>query len=190
MSKIYGYARVSTQDQNLDLQLAALKQAHCDHIYTDHGVSGAALRRPGLERLLKKLKPEDTLVVWRLDRLGRSLHYLITTIENLQLRNIHFVSLQEDINTSTPSGKLMFHIMAVLAEFERNLISERTRAGIAAARASGKPFGKPRALSLEQQQEALQALADQVPLKDVAQAYSVSPRTIQRLKAEAKKRTQ
>lgn len=189
MSKIYGYARVSTHDQNLDLQLAALKQARCDRIYTDQGVSGAAIRRPGLERILKKLKPEDTLVVWRLDRLGRSLHYLITTIEHLRLRNIHFVSLQEDINTSTPSGKLMFHIMAVLAEFERGLISERTRAGIASARANGRPIGRQRSLTHEQQQEALRALANQAPLDDVARTYSVSPRTIQRLKAEAKKRT-
>lgn len=183
MSKKYGYARVSTQDQNLDLQINALKKADCNVIYTDKGISGATLSRPGLASLQKKLHPGDTLVVWRLDRLGRSLRYLIDTIDKLGRNNIHFISLTEHIDTTTSGGKLLFHMMAALAEFERSLISERTRAGMAAARIRGKPMGRPPALSPTQHQEVLQALSEQVPLDSIAQTYSVHPRTIRRIKA-------
>ena len=182
MTKRYGYARVSTLDQNLDLQMAALQRAQCDHIYTDHGISGAQESRPGLNKLLKKLQSGDTLIVWRLDRLGRSLQYLISLVEKLKKRDIHFVSLTESIDTSTSGGKLLFHLMAALAEFERTLISERTRAGIAAARANGKHVGKRYALTTEQQHAALQALGNAVTIKDVAQHYGVHPRTIRRLR--------
>ncbi|WP_353172456.1 recombinase family protein [Paracandidimonas soli] len=185
MSRKYGYARVSTQDQNLDLQIAALQKVDCDKIYADKGVSGAKESRPGLNRLLNNLKPGDTLVVWRLDRLGRSLRYLVSMIETLGKNSIHFISLTENIDTSSSGGKLLFHMMAALAEFERTLISERTRAGMATARANGRHIGKRRALTPEQQREALQALCDQVSVKDVAQRYAVHPRTIQRLKTES-----
>ncbi|MGB6104725.1 MAG: recombinase family protein [Pusillimonas sp.] len=183
MSKKYGYARVSTQDQNLGLQIAALKKANCDYIYTDKGISGAKTMRPGLRGLQNKIKPGDTLVVWRLDRLGRSLRYLVDTIDKLGRDSIHFVSLTENIDTTTSGGKLLFHMMAALAEFERSLISERTRAGMASARANGKPLGRRPALSPAQHREALQALHNRVPLEVIAQTYSVHPRTIRRIKA-------
>lgn len=184
MSKKYGYARVSTQDQNLDLQIAALKKAQCDVIYTDKGISGATFNRPGLKALKKSLKPNDTLVVWRLDRLGRSLRYLVDTIDALGRNHVHFVSLTEHIDTTTSGGTLLFHMMAALAEFERSLISERTRAGMAVARAKGKHVGRPPALSPTQYQNALQALSNQVPLSVIAETYSVHPRTIRRIKTE------
>lgn len=183
MNKKYGYARVSTQDQNLDLQIAALKKANCDHIYTDRGVSGSKSSRPGLNRLQKNLKPGDTLIVWRLDRLGRSLRYLVDTIDRLGKENIHFISLTENIDTTTSGGRLLFHMMAALAEFERSLISERTRAGMAAARANGRLLGRRPALSPDQHKEALVALTNNVPLDTVAKQYAVHPRTIRRIKA-------
>lgn len=183
MSKKYGYARVSTQDQNLDLQIAALKKVNCDHIYTDRGISGAKTSRPGLNHLQQKLKSGDTLIVWRLDRLGRSLPYLVDTIDRLGKENIHFISLTENIDTTTSGGRLLFHMMAALAEFERSLISERTRAGMAAARANGRPLGRRPALSPAQHQEALIALTNHVPLNIVAKKYDVHPRTIRRIKA-------
>lgn len=185
MSKRYGYARVSTQDQNLDLQIAALKNANCNHIHTDRGVSGAKTIRPGLDRIMKKIKPGDTLIVWRLDRLGRSLRYLVDTIDKLGKENIHFVSLTESIDTTTPGGRLLFHMMAALAEFERSLISERTRAGMAAARANGRPLGRKPALTPAQHKEALEALANNMPLETIAKKYDVHPRTIRRLKAQS-----
>lgn len=184
MSKKYGYARVSTHDQNLDLQIAALNKAKCDHIFTDKGISGVKTERPGLRNLQKRIKAGDTLVVWRLDRLGRSLRYLVDTIDMLGKDNIHFVSLTENVDTTTSGGKLLFHMMAALAEFERSLISERTRAGMAAARANGRPLGRRPALSPSQRQEVLRALSNQESVDVVAKTYSVHPRTIRRLKAE------
>src|SRR5690606_2994954 len=151
MNKKYGYARVSTQDQCLDLQISALERASCSKIYTDHGISGVQENRPGLTKLINTLQPGDTLIVWRLDRLGRSLQYLISFVDRLKNKGVHFVSLSESIDTSTSGGKLLFHLMAALAEFERSLISERTRAGMAAARASGKPVGKRCSLTPGQQ---------------------------------------
>lgn len=185
MSTKYGYARVSTIDQNLDLQKNALQLVSCTQIYTDHGISGANSDRPGLNKLLRKIKAGDTLVVWRLDRLGRSLPYLVNTIEALGKKHVHFVSLMENIDTSTSGGKLLFHMMAALAEFERSLISERTRAGIAAARANGKSIGKPPSLSVLEQEEILVALQNQTAPKELAKLYGVHARTIQRIKAKA-----
>lgn len=185
MAKRYGYARVSTQDQNLDLQRNALQLACCDKIYTDQGVSGAKNDRPGLNKLLKQLHTGDTLVVWRLDRLGRSLPYLVHIIESLKQQKIHFVSITESIDTSTSGGKLLFHLMAALAEFERSLISERTRAGMAAAKANGKAIGKPQALTAIEKKEVLVALDNQVPIKELAKQYGVHARTIQRIKHQA-----
>src|SRR4051812_13993892 len=143
---LIGYARVSTLDQTLALQQDALTQAGCEHIYTDT-ISGSVTNRPGLTQALSHLRPGDTLVVWRLDRLGRSLGHLIDTIRELQERGIGFRSLQEQIDTTTSGGKLVFHVFGALAEFERDLIRERTHAGLAAARARGRLFGRPKALS-------------------------------------------
>ncbi|MEI2418449.1 recombinase family protein, partial [Orrella sp. JC864] len=176
----YGYARVSTEDQNLDLQVSALTRAGCVRLYTDKGISGAAASRPGLDAVLRKLKPGDTLVVWRLDRLGRSLRYLVDTIDKLGKKGIQFVSLTENIDTTHSGGMLLFHMMAALAEFERSLISERTRAGMAAAKARGRHVGRRRALTPEQCLEALHAM-NSSPIEDVAAAYCVHPRTLRRM---------
>src|SRR5215208_6622623 len=132
-----GYARVSTDDQNLDLQRDALTKAGCEQIYTDQ-VSGTKAERKGLTDALSHLRSGDTLVVWRLDRLGRSLRHLIETVTNLHERGIGFKSVQESIDTTTSGGKLVFHIFGALAEFEREIIRERTQAGLQAARARGR----------------------------------------------------
>lgn len=138
-----GYARVSTEEQCLDLQLLALQAAGCDTILSDHGVSGSRFDRPGLHDALRVAQAGDTLVVWRLDRLGRSLSHLVEVVSNLGRHNIEFISLTESIDTRSSTGMLMFHMIAALAEFERSLISERTRAGMAAARARGVKIGRP-----------------------------------------------
>ena len=140
-----GYARVSTQDQNLDFQHDALKQAGCEKIITDTA-SGAKAARPGLDKVRELLRAGDTLVVWRLDRLGRSLKDLIASVAWLEEQGMALVSLQETIDTSTPAGRLIFHLFGALAEFERNLIRERTQAGLTAARARGRAGGRPAAL--------------------------------------------
>ena len=136
-----GYARISTLDQNHDLQLDALTQAGCERIFSDK-VSGAKVDRPGLREALDFLRKGDCLVVWRLDRLGRSLKHLINVAEGLEKRGIGLASLQEGLDTSTSGGKLVFHIFGALAEFERNLIRERTMAGLSSARARGRLGGR------------------------------------------------
>lgn len=145
-----GYARVSTNDQSLDLQLDALSLAGCDKLFHDVA-SGATTARPGLIDALAYLRMGDSLVVWRFDRLGRSLSHLIDTVTALEERGIGFHSLQESIDTATSGGKLVFHMFGALAEFERNLIRERTQAGLAAARARGKTGGRPRSLDANKQ---------------------------------------
>lgn len=137
-----GYARVSTGEQNPALQFDALSQAGCERIFTD-SASGASLDRPELGKALSELRSGDTLVTWKLDRLGRSLAHLIILITQLDARGVAFRSLSEAIDTGTASGRLLFHVMGALAEFERALISERTRAGMAAARARGRVIGRP-----------------------------------------------
>ncbi|MDO9345462.1 MAG: recombinase family protein [Pseudomonas sp.] len=187
-----GYARVSTEDQNLDLQTQALEQLGCDKIYSDYGVSGATSSRQGLDRALAHLKSGDKLVVWRLDRLGRSLSNLVQLLENLGQRNVRFRSITEHIDTSSSGGRLVFHMMAALAEFERSLISERTRAGIAAARALGKPIGRPYLLSSDQVKRARSLIEDeQQTTREVASLFSVHPRTLQRMliREESKENT-
>ena len=144
---LVGYARVSTQEQTLDLQKDALHKLGCERIFTDIA-SGARSDRQELEGAIKFMRAGDALVVWRLDRLGRSLKHLIETITSLNERKIGFKSLTENIDTTTSGGKLIFHVFAALAEFERDLIRERTRAGLAAARARGRLGGRPKALSL------------------------------------------
>jgi len=140
-----GYARVSTEDQKLDLQLDALRQAKCDKIFKDVA-SGAQSDRVGLDGATRYLRPGDTLVVWKLDRLGRSLKHLIEMINQLNLKGVFFRSLQENIDTSSSGGKLTFHLFGALAEFERDIIRERTKAGLEAARARGRVGGRPKAL--------------------------------------------
>lgn len=144
----FGYARVSTTEQNLDLQLDALKKAGCEEIITDQ-ISGSLSERPGLTNLLNQLRKGDMVVVWKLDRLGRSLKHLITFISNLKEKGIGFQSLQESIDTESSTGQLIFHIFGALAEFERNLIRERTRAGLEAARSRGRLGGRPLKLPKE-----------------------------------------
>src|ERR671918_2166663 len=144
-----GYARVSTQDQTLNLQKDALEKLGCNKIFTDTA-SGAKAERIGLEEALEYVREGDTLVVWRLDRLGRSLKHLIEAITELNNRKIGFKSIQESIDTTTSGGKLIFHIFGALAEFERNLIRERTQAGLLAARARGRIGGRPKALTPKQ----------------------------------------
>lgn len=142
-----GYARSSTPAQSLDLQIDALVAAGCGRIYLDPGASGATTRRPGLVAALDHVRRGDQLVVWRLDRLGRSLHHLIETMETLRGRGIEFCSLTEQMDTTTAGGELVFHLFAAMATFERNLISERTHAGLAAARARGRKGGRPPVMS-------------------------------------------
>jgi DNA invertase Pin-like site-specific DNA recombinase len=142
MGHLLGYARVSTTDQQPQLQVDALERVGCYRVFTETA-SGARADRPVLEQVLDQLRPGDTLVVWKLDRLGRSLRHLVDTVTGLAEREIGFRSLQEAIDTTTPGGKLVFHVFAALAEFERDLIRERTAAGLAAARARGRHGGRP-----------------------------------------------
>ncbi|WP_433848814.1 recombinase family protein [Brucella pseudogrignonensis] len=148
-----GYARVSTDVQRMDLQMDALKQAGCDRIFTDHGISGATAERPGLRQAMNMLQKGDTLIVWRLDRLGRSLVNLVEYVSSLGKQGVEFRSLTESIDTSSSGGKLLFHMIAALAEFERSLISERTKAGMAAAKLRGKHVGRPRRIKPVQTSE-------------------------------------
>jgi DNA invertase Pin-like site-specific DNA recombinase len=145
---LIGYARVSTQDQTLDLQTDALRQVSCEKIFTDT-TSGAKSERPGLQDAMDHLRAGDTLVVWRLDRLGRTLKHLIATVTDLSEKGIGFKSLQENMDTTTSGGKLIFHIFGALAEFEREVIKERTNAGLQAARARGRLGGRPKIQSLD-----------------------------------------
>ncbi|NKJ40304.1 recombinase family protein [Rhizobium sp. SG570] len=175
-----GYARVSTEDQSLDLQINALRSVGCDQIFTDFGVSGKGFDRPGLNEALRTVSAGGMLVVWRLDRLGRSLPRLINLVDELGQRHIEFRSLTENIDTSSSGGRLVFHIMGALAEFERSLISERTRAGMEAARKNGKHLGRPPALSSGDIQTILQALSQGATREEIAEAYAISTRTLQR----------
>jgi DNA invertase Pin-like site-specific DNA recombinase len=177
---LIGYARVSTDEQNLDLQLSALNAAGCEQLYTDK-VSGTKATRPGLTEALSHLRAGDTLVVWRLDRLGRSLRHLIDTVTDLQEREVGFKSLQEAIDTTTSGGKLVFHIFGALAEFEREIIRERTKAGLTAARSRGKTGGRPKALT-EKQVEMLRHLAadKERSIKDICKTLGISRKTFYR----------
>lgn len=175
-----GYARVSTIDQHLDLQTHALHQAGCHRIFEDHGVSGSDEHRGGLSSMLKALRRGDILIVWRLDRLGRSIAHLISMVETLRRRGIGFISLTESIDTSSPGGKLIFHILAALAEFEKSLIRERTIAGIAAAKERGRIFGRRPTLTEAQCKEIRHALNSGASMSDVARNYHVHPRTVRR----------
>ena len=155
---IVGYARVSTDDQSLDLQRDALTRAGCVELFEDCGLSCVAMRRPGLEKALARIGSGDVLTVWKLDRLGCSLPHLIYTMRQIEDCGAGFASLSEAIDTRTAGGKLVFHIMGALAEFERSLIVERVTAGIAAAKKRGKHVGRPRKLTPEQIAHAREAV--------------------------------
>jgi DNA invertase Pin-like site-specific DNA recombinase len=177
---LIGYARVSTTEQTLDLQKDALQKAGCGTMFTDT-MSGAKEDRPGLDQTLSYLRPGDTLVVWRLDRLGRSLRHLIETITTLNERDIGFKSITENIDTTTSGGKLIFHIFGALAEFERDIIKERTQAGLLAARARGRVGGRPRALTAQERAIAQTLYADpNKSIKDICHTLRISRRTLYR----------
>jgi DNA invertase Pin-like site-specific DNA recombinase len=177
---LIGYARVSTSDQTLDLQKDALEKAGCSRIFTDTA-SGAKAERTGLDEALNYVRQGDTLVVWRLDRLGRSLKHLIETITALNNRKIGFKSITEAIDTTTSGGKLVFHIFGALAEFERDIIKERTQAGLSAARARGRKGGRPKALSPKKAQMA-QALYTHKTntIDDICRTLNISRATLYR----------
>ncbi|UWU23023.1 recombinase family protein [Rhizobium sp. CB3060] len=175
-----GYARVSTTDQHLDLQRDALRAAGCTRIFEDHGVSGAKSKRCGLSSVLRALRKGDVLVVWRLDRLGRSVGHLVDLITRLQKRRIGFQSLTENIETESAGGRMVFHVLAAMAEFERSIIRERTLAGIAAARARGQQHGRKRSLTDQQCIEAFKDIGGGKPWADVASYFNVHPRTLRR----------
>ncbi|ACA20995.1 Resolvase domain [Methylobacterium sp. 4-46] len=139
---LIGYARVSTQDQKPELQLDALGAAGCSRVFEDRGVSGAKAERPGLAQALAYLREGDTLVIWKLDRLGRSMSHLLETVQRLEAQGIGLRSLTEQIDTTTPNGRLIFHLFGALGQFERDLIRERTRAGLSAAAARGRKGGR------------------------------------------------
>ena len=176
---LIGYARVSTQDQNLDLQRQALEQAGCQKIYEDK-LSGSRTDRPGLAQALDMLREGDTLVVWKLDRLGRSVKQLVDLVGQLQKEGAQFKSLTDSIDTSTPSGRFFFHVMASLAEMERELIIERTRAGLEIARQLGRTGGRKRKLTESKVESAKKLLASGVPPRDVAKNLGVSVPTLYR----------
>ncbi len=182
---LIGYARVSTDDQNLDLQRDALIQAGCLKLYEDKE-SGAKAERPGLLMALEVLRDGDTLVVWRLDRLGRSLKDLIALAEKLEKRGVALKSLQENIDTSSSGGKLVFHLFGALAEFERNLIRERTRAGLSAARARGRKGGRPKALDPNKRQLAIRLYHErQHSIDELCRMMGISKPTLYSYLAEA-----
>ena len=179
MSKRIGYARVSTLEQNLDLQRDALTKSGCELIYEEKISGGKTSNRPELEHCRKALRSGDTLVVWRLDRLGRSLSDLVKIIGELEKDGIAFESLSEKIETATSTGKLMFHVFSALAEFERNLIRERTVAGLTSARARGRIGGRKRKLNDKQVREIKALLTDKTAIiNEIAKRYGVSRTTL------------
>ncbi len=183
---LIGYARVSTDDQNLNLQEDALKQAGCEQIFKDQ-FSGVKAERPGLKQTLQYARTGDTIVVWRLDRLSRSLKELIEMVTLLETKDIGLKSLQESIDTSSSSGKLIFHIFGALAEFERNLIRERTQAGLQAARARGRKGGRPKALNKDKQALAVKLYDEKNhTVNRICEMMSISKPTLYKYIEDAK----
>ena len=185
---LIGYARVSLQEQDLTLQQDALKKEGCEKIFVDR-VTGVKKSRLGLDRAMEALRKDDTLVVWRLDRLGRSLKHLIEIVGNLEEKGIGFKSIQEEINTMTSGGKLVFHIFGALAEFERNLIRERTCAGLASARARGRMGGRPRALNYHKKKLAIKLYKERVhTVNHICKIMGISKMTLYRYIDEEKEK--
>ncbi|MEO6920070.1 MAG: recombinase family protein, partial [Collimonas sp.] len=174
---LIGYARVSTLDQNLDLQIDALTKAGCQRLFDDK-MSGSRAERPGLAKALDMLRQGDTLVVWKLDRLGRSVKNLVDLVGQLHQKGMHFKSLTDAIDTGTPSGRFFFHVMASLAEMERELTAERTRAGLEVARQLGRKGGRKRKMTDSKIGSARKLLASGVPPRDVAKNLGVSVPTL------------
>lgn len=175
-----GYARVSTDEQNLSLQLDALQDAGCETVFNDEGISGASTKRPGLADAMQALKPGDVLTVWRLDRLGRSLPHLIELLAKIGEVEAGFQSITEAIDTTTAGGKLVFHMFGAIAEFERTMISDRTKAGIKAARRRGKRLGRPAVLTPEKLDMARRLIAQGKGRAIVARMIGVGPATLRR----------
>lgn len=177
---LVGYARVSTDDQNLDLQTDALTQAGCERLFSDE-MSGAKSQRPGLNEALDFVRSGDTLVVWRLDRLGRSLKDLVQRVEQLRERGVGFRSLHENIDTTSSVGKFQFHVFSALAEFERELIRERTLAGLQAARARGRMGGRKRSMTPEKVKMAARLMKDPaISVEEICRTLGVSRTTLYR----------
>jgi DNA invertase Pin-like site-specific DNA recombinase len=174
-----GYARVSTKGQNLNLQLDALKQAGCEITYTDK-MSGARDDRPELRRCLEELLPGDSLVIWRLDRLGRSLSHLLQTVEDLQKRGVGFESLMDKVDTTSATGRLVLHILAALSQFERELTKERIAAGLAAARSRGAKLGRRTVLSDERASAVREMFSAGMSVSQVARVTGISRATLYR----------
>jgi DNA invertase Pin-like site-specific DNA recombinase len=175
-----GYARVSTQDQDLAMQLDALSNAGCKNIYQEK-YTGSTKERPELQKMLEQLREEDVVVIWKLDRLARSLKDLVSLVNEIQERGGALNSLNDRIDTTTPHGKFTFHIFAALAEFERDIISERTKAGLAAARARGRKGGRPKGLSKKAQHTAIIAeklyQEKELTVKEICEQLSISKGT-------------
>jgi DNA invertase Pin-like site-specific DNA recombinase len=174
-----GYARVSTDEQNLELQLDGLKKTGCKRIFTDK-LSGSRADRPGLREALSILRESDTLVVWKLDRLGRSVKSLIDLVSELESQKVHFQSITDGIDTKTPAGRFFFHVMASLAQMERELIIERTRAGLASAKRQGRVGGRRRQMTDAKVEAARKLLASGTPPREVATSLGVSIPTLYR----------
>ena len=176
-----GYARVSTSDQKLDMQLDALRAVGCDQIFSDHGVSGAKASRPGLDDALRIVQSGDVLVVFKLDRLGRSVLHLADLLTYFQNEGINFCSLSEGINTTTPGGKLVYHVFSAVAEFQRDLIRENTIHGLRAARERGTRLGRPRLLDECAVVEGHRLHRQKgIPIEEVAYRLKVSSSTLSR----------
>ncbi|NOR63887.1 MAG: recombinase family protein [Rhodobacteraceae bacterium] len=176
-----GYARVSTKDQKLRMQRDALEAINCDLIFEDHGVSGAKSNRSGLDAMLEELQPGDTVIVFKLDRLGRSVLHLADLLVRFQDSGIHFCSLCEGINTTTPGGKLVYHLFSAFAEFQRDIIRENTVAGLEAARKRGKRLGRPPVLDIETVLAAHQAINQTgITVSDAARQIGASRATLSR----------
>ena len=176
---LIGYARVSTQDQNLELQFEALTKSGCKKIFEDR-VSGSRAERPGLNKLLEMLRDGDTLVVWKLDRLGRSVKNLVDLVSELHKQGVQFKSLTDAIDTGTPSGRFFFHVMASLSQMERELTIERTRAGLEVARQLGRKGGRKRLMTDSKIESAKKLLVNGIPPRDVAKNLGVSIPTLYR----------
>jgi DNA invertase Pin-like site-specific DNA recombinase len=179
--ELIGYCRTSTTSQTLASQIDALEEAGCSKIFSDHGVTGAAARRPGFDECLAYLRPGDTLVVYSLSRAGRSLKNLIELVGELEERQVNFKSLTEQLSTDSAQGRLTFHLFAALAAFQRELIVEATQSGLAAARARGRVGGRPRALT-DTQVKLVREMYDtkEYSVKSIAEAFNVSRKTIYR----------
>lgn len=183
---LIGYARVSTSEQRLDLQQDALRAVGCEQVFTDMA-SGAKAERPGLVAALAACRAGDILVVWKLDRLGRSLAHLVETVQSLAERSVGFRSLQEQLDTTTSGGKLIFHLFASLAEFERDLIRERTNAGLNAARARGRKGGRPKGVDEKKRKAALALKRDpQYTITEICEIVGISRNTYYKYTRDAK----